>query len=59
MCEVFDAYIYELYEITQEEIEIIYLDVVIKELTRYSFSLKNELETLKILGNNIRLEMKL
>ena len=46
-------------ECEQEEIEIIYLDEVIKELTRYSFSLKNELETLKILGNNIRLEMKL
>lgn len=42
-----------------EEIKVLYLDEMVKELTRLSFQLKSEIETLKILGNNIRLEMKL
>lgn len=42
-----------------EEIEIAYLDEVIKELTRHSYVIKQELEVLKILGNNVRMEMKL
>lgn len=43
----------------KEEIEIAYLDEVIKELTRHSYVIKQELEVLKILGNNIRMEMKI
>lgn len=46
-------------ECENEEIKVLYLEEMIKELTRLSYSLKSEIETMKILGNNIRVEMRL
>lgn len=39
------------------EIKIMYLDQIIKELTRISFSLRTELEIVQTIGHNIRREM--
>lgn len=41
------------------EIKILYLDQIIKELTRISFSLRTELEIVQTIGHNIRREMTL
>ena len=39
---------------SKEEIAIMYLDEVIKELTREAYTIKTELDTLKTLGHNTR-----
>ena len=41
------------------ELKIIYIDQIIKELTRLSYSLRTELEILQTIGHNIRREMTL
>lgn len=43
----------------EEEIAVAYLDEVIKELTRYSYNLKTEIDVIKTLGNNARTELRL
>lgn len=44
---------------SKEEVAIMYLDEVVKELTREAYTIKTELDTLKTLGHNMRQEMKI
>lgn len=51
--------IYAEIECEDLELKIIYLDQMIKEITRASFALRTELEILETIGHNIRREMTL
>lgn len=46
-------------ECQEEEWRLAYLDEVIKELNRISLTLRQDLDTLKTLGHNLRQEMRL